>query len=136
MLPGMSRHTTFVDFENFPHSLSKLFLSSSFQSRPSQVTIVPRGGGALGFAQYLPQEIFLRSKEQILVCANKPPVHVIEISMYEGLAVLRDLISFNFNLMSSTAISSTFRTGFALHLQGEPQSKLILGRSLLEQVMI
>ena len=31
-----------------------------------KVTIVPRGGGALGFAQYLPQEIFLRSKEQIL----------------------------------------------------------------------
>jgi AFG3 family protein len=31
-----------------------------------KVTIVPRGGGALGFAQYLPQEIFLRSEEQIL----------------------------------------------------------------------
>jgi AFG3 family protein len=31
-----------------------------------KVTIVPRGGGALGFAQYLPQEIFLRSKDQIL----------------------------------------------------------------------
>jgi AFG3 family protein len=30
------------------------------------VTIVPRAGGALGFAQYLPKEIFLRTKEQIL----------------------------------------------------------------------
>jgi ATP-dependent Zn protease len=30
------------------------------------VTIVPRGSGALGFAQYLPKEIFLRTKEQIL----------------------------------------------------------------------
>jgi AFG3 family protein len=31
-----------------------------------KVTIVPRGNGALGFAQYLPKEIFLRTKEQIL----------------------------------------------------------------------
>ena len=31
-----------------------------------KVTIVPRGGGALGFAQYLPKEIFLRTREQIL----------------------------------------------------------------------
>lgn len=30
------------------------------------MTIVPRGGGALGFAQYLPKEIFLRTREQIL----------------------------------------------------------------------
>eukprot|EP00595_Chromulina_sp_UTEXLB2642_P003254 CAMPEP_0196763702 /NCGR_PEP_ID=MMETSP1095-20130614/4573_1 /TAXON_ID=96789 ORGANISM="Chromulina nebulosa, Strain UTEXLB2642" /NCGR_SAMPLE_ID=MMETSP1095 /ASSEMBLY_ACC=CAM_ASM_000446 /LENGTH=526 /DNA_ID=CAMNT_0042117455 /DNA_START=848 /DNA_END=2428 /DNA_ORIENTATION=- len=31
-----------------------------------KVTIVPRGNGALGFAQYLPKEIFLRTKAQIL----------------------------------------------------------------------
>mmetsp|Transcript_18658 Transcript_18658/g.17987 ORF Transcript_18658/g.17987 Transcript_18658/m.17987 type:complete len:821 (+) Transcript_18658:210-2672(+) len=31
-----------------------------------KVTIVPRGNGALGFAQYLPKEIFLRTREQIL----------------------------------------------------------------------
>lgn len=30
------------------------------------MTIVPRGGGALGFAQYLPKEIFLRTRDQIL----------------------------------------------------------------------
>lgn len=31
-----------------------------------KVTIVPRGNGALGFAQYLPKELFLRTREQIL----------------------------------------------------------------------
>lgn len=31
-----------------------------------KVTIVPRGSGALGFAQYLPKELFLRTREQIL----------------------------------------------------------------------
>eukprot|EP01036_Dinobryon_divergens_P028615 gene28615-37591_t len=31
-----------------------------------KVTIVPRGSGALGFAQYLPKELFLRNKDQIL----------------------------------------------------------------------
>ena len=31
-----------------------------------KVTIVPRSSGALGFAQYLPKEVFLRTKEQIL----------------------------------------------------------------------
>ena len=31
-----------------------------------KVTIVPRGSGALGFAQYLPKEIFLRTRDQIL----------------------------------------------------------------------
>jgi AFG3 family protein len=30
------------------------------------VTIIPRGSGALGFAQYLPKELFLRTKDQIL----------------------------------------------------------------------
>jgi len=35
-----------------------------------KVTIVPRGSGALGFAQYLPKEVFLRTKEQItdMIC--------------------------------------------------------------------
>lgn len=35
-----------------------------------KVTIIPRGNGALGFAQYLPNEISLRSKDQIedMVC--------------------------------------------------------------------
>ncbi len=31
-----------------------------------KVTIVPRTSGALGFAQYLPKEMFLRNKEQIM----------------------------------------------------------------------
>eukprot|EP01033_Poteriospumella_lacustris_P011840 gene11839-8438_t len=31
-----------------------------------KVTIVPRGNGALGFAQYLPKELFLRTRDQIL----------------------------------------------------------------------
>jgi len=31
-----------------------------------KVTIVPRSSGALGFAQYLPKELFLRTKEQIM----------------------------------------------------------------------
>jgi len=31
-----------------------------------KVTIIPRTSGALGFAQYLPKEIFLRTREQIL----------------------------------------------------------------------
>merc|ERR1711988_678664 len=35
-----------------------------------KVTIVPRGGGALGFAQYLPKEVALRTEEQIndMIC--------------------------------------------------------------------
>lgn len=31
-----------------------------------KVTIIPRSSGALGYAQYLPKEIFLRSREQIM----------------------------------------------------------------------
>jgi AFG3 family protein len=31
-----------------------------------KVTIVPRGNGALGFAQYLPKELFLRTRDQIM----------------------------------------------------------------------
>jgi len=31
-----------------------------------KVTVIPRGGGALGFAQYLPKELSLHSKEQLL----------------------------------------------------------------------
>jgi AFG3 family protein len=31
-----------------------------------KVTIIPRTSGALGFAQYLPKEVFLRSQEQIM----------------------------------------------------------------------
>jgi AFG3 family protein len=31
-----------------------------------KVTIIPRTSGALGFAQYLPKEVYLRSKEQIM----------------------------------------------------------------------
>jgi AFG3 family protein len=35
-----------------------------------KVTIVPRGGGALGFAQYLPKEVMLRTESQIndMIC--------------------------------------------------------------------
>jgi AFG3 family protein len=31
-----------------------------------KVTIIPRSSGALGFAQYLPKEVFLRTKDQIM----------------------------------------------------------------------
>ena len=31
-----------------------------------KVTIIPRTSGALGFAQYLPKEVFLRSQDQIM----------------------------------------------------------------------
>ena len=31
-----------------------------------KVTIIPRAGGALGFAQYLPKEVFLRTHDQIM----------------------------------------------------------------------
>jgi len=31
-----------------------------------KVTIIPRSGGALGFAQYLPKEVFLRTQDQIM----------------------------------------------------------------------
>jgi AFG3 family protein len=31
-----------------------------------KVTIIPRSSGALGFAQYLPKEVFLRTREQIM----------------------------------------------------------------------
>jgi AFG3 family protein len=31
-----------------------------------KVTIIPRGNGALGFAQYLPKEVFLRTKDQLM----------------------------------------------------------------------
>jgi len=31
-----------------------------------KVTIIPRGNGALGFAQYLPKEIFLRTQDQLM----------------------------------------------------------------------
>lgn len=31
-----------------------------------KVTIIPRSNGALGFAQYLPKEVFLRSQDQIM----------------------------------------------------------------------
>ncbi len=31
-----------------------------------KVTIVPRGSGALGYAQYLPKELFLRTRDQIM----------------------------------------------------------------------
>ena len=35
-----------------------------------KVTIIPRGGGALGFAQYLPKEVMLRTESQIndMIC--------------------------------------------------------------------
>jgi AFG3 family protein len=37
-----------------------------------KVTIIPRSSGALGFAQYLPKEVFLRSQDQIMdiVCMS------------------------------------------------------------------
>jgi AFG3 family protein len=46
-----------------------------------KVTIIPRASGALGFAQYLPKEVFLRSRDQIMdiVCmalAGRAAEHV------------------------------------------------------------
>jgi AFG3 family protein len=40
--------------------------SESPPSRAVQVTIIPRGKGALGFAQYLPKEVALYSREALL----------------------------------------------------------------------
>jgi len=53
-----------VAFHEAGHAVAGWFLEHA--DPLLKVTIVPRGNGALGFAQYLPKEIALRSKDQIL----------------------------------------------------------------------
>lgn len=53
-----------VAYHEAGHAIAGWFLE--FADPLLKVTIVPRGGGALGFAQYLPKELFLRTKDQIL----------------------------------------------------------------------
>ena len=111
--PLMYCPSIFVNFGIFP-AYSTIMCphpsscSQSNSPHPFQVTIVPRGGGALGFAQYLPQEIFLRSKEQILVCTYLPPVHFIEFSAFLRANFL-DLPFFN--SLPSAAVWSTSGQG-------------------------
>jgi len=53
-----------VAFHEAGHAVAGWFLEHA--DPLLKVTIVPRGSGALGFAQYLPKEIALRTREQIL----------------------------------------------------------------------
>jgi AFG3 family protein len=46
------------------HAVAGWFLE--FADPLLKVTIIPRSSGALGFAQYLPKEVFLRTKDQIM----------------------------------------------------------------------
>merc|ERR1719164_308702 len=53
-----------IAYHEAGHSVAGWFLEHA--DPLMKVTIVPRGNGALGFAQYLPKEIALRTKEQIM----------------------------------------------------------------------
>lgn len=53
-----------VAYHEAGHAVAGWFLE--YADPLLKVTIVPRANGALGFAQYLPKEIFLRTRDQIL----------------------------------------------------------------------
>ena len=53
-----------VAFHEAGHAVSGWFLEHA--DPLLKVTIVPRGSGALGFAQYLPKEVALRNRAQIV----------------------------------------------------------------------
>ena len=53
-----------VAYHEAGHAVAGWFLE--YADPLLKVTIVPRSNGALGFAQYLPKEIFLRTRDQIL----------------------------------------------------------------------
>lgn len=53
-----------VAYHEAGHAVAGWFLE--YADPLLKVTIVPRGSGALGFAQYLPKELFLRTRSQIL----------------------------------------------------------------------
>jgi AFG3 family protein len=53
-----------VAYHEAGHAVAGWFLE--FADPLLKVTIVPRGSGTLGFAQYLPKELMLRTKDQIL----------------------------------------------------------------------
>lgn len=53
-----------VAYHEAGHAVAGWFLQ--YADPLLKVTIVPRGSGTLGFAQYLPKELFLRTKDQIL----------------------------------------------------------------------
>merc|ERR1719230_331577 len=59
-----SREKRTVAVHESGHALAGWFLEHS--DPLLKVTVVPRSSGALGFAQYLPQEMALHSKEAIL----------------------------------------------------------------------
>jgi len=62
LLSPQERRT--VAYHEAGHAIAGWFLEHA--DPLLKVTIVPRGGGALGFAQYLPKEVALLSKEAIL----------------------------------------------------------------------
>jgi AFG3 family protein len=53
-----------VAFHEAGHAVAGWFLEHA--DPLLKVTIIPRSSGALGFAQYLPKEVFLRTQEQIM----------------------------------------------------------------------
>ena len=70
MLAGIEKKLPLTDFERKTvafheagHAVAGWFLENS--SPLLKVTIIPRAKGSLGFAQYLPDEINLYSKEQL-----------------------------------------------------------------------
>jgi AFG3 family protein len=61
----MSKHEKeIVAYHEAGHAVAGWFLE--FADPLLKVTIIPRSSGALGFAQYLPRETFLRTQEQIM----------------------------------------------------------------------
>ena len=53
-----------VAYHEAGHAVAGWFLE--YADPLLKVTIIPRSGGSLGFAQYLPKELFLRTKDQML----------------------------------------------------------------------
>lgn len=60
----LAQHSVFLGIHDYPISYLEFnFLAGSLIHQKSQVSIQPRSSGALGFAQYLPAEMSLFSKE-------------------------------------------------------------------------
>mmetsp|Transcript_7984 Transcript_7984/g.9276 ORF Transcript_7984/g.9276 Transcript_7984/m.9276 type:complete len:934 (+) Transcript_7984:129-2930(+) len=64
------REKKIVAYHEAGHAVAGWFLEHA--DPLLKVTIIPRASGALGFAQYLPKEVFLRTQEQIMdiVCTT------------------------------------------------------------------
>lgn len=58
------REKKIVAYHEAGHAVAGWFLEHA--DPLLKVTIIPRASGALGFAQYLPKEVFLRTQEQIM----------------------------------------------------------------------